>query len=128
MQVEAVSIVRWSVTPGTKGTSEMQGPDASTVSRLGAHLEFSAPAPAPGTPQAQALSLRSLETSFKHGLRNTFTTQPMAEMIDAQKRADLPAMTVALVRLTDAANSVSLLTKMTSSVNNGIKALTTQGG
>jgi len=128
MQIEAVSVVRWSPTPGAQGASEIQGPDASTLSRLGAHLEFGAPSPAPDAPLAHSLSLSSLEASFKHGMRNSFTTQPMAEMLDAQKRGDVSAMTVALVRVTDAANSVSVLTKMTSSVTNGIKTLTTQSG
>lgn len=128
MQIDPVSVVRWSITPGAKGDASMEGLDASTISRLGAHLEFSAPVPAPHSPTGQALTMRSLETSFKNGMKTSFTTQPMAELIDAQRRSDLPAMTIAMVKVTDAATNVSLLSKMTSSVINGIKTLTTQSG
>ena len=126
MKPEAVSVVSWSVAKGKQSAPEMEGPDASTLSRLGAHLEFNASA-ASDTLLGHSLSLRSLETSFKHGMHNTFTTQPMAELIAAQQRSDTPGMTIALARLTDAGNSAKLLQGVANSFKDGIKALTQTG-
>jgi hypothetical protein len=128
MQIEALSVVRWSATPGAKSASEMQGPDASTLSRLGAHLEFSAATPVPDTALGQSLSLRTLESTFKHGMQNSFATQPMTQLLEAQKRGDTAGMTIALANLVDVSNSVGLLGKITSAVNNGVKTLTTASG
>jgi hypothetical protein len=61
-------------------------------------------------------------------MRSSFTAQPMADLIAASKTSDLSALTVALVRVTDASNGANLLMKMATQVNNGIKTLTTQSG
>ncbi|MFN7395083.1 MAG: hypothetical protein ACK5RW_02170, partial [bacterium] len=128
MQPEAISAVRWALSPGTgKGAAEAPLQPASSLTGSGAHLILSVPSVRDPSVQA-SLSVRSIGESFSHGMRSSFTAQPMADMVAATKKGDIAAMTVALVRVTDAANSAHLLTKMASQVNNGIKTLTSQSG
>jgi hypothetical protein len=128
MQPEAISAVRWAVAPGSaKGAAEAQLSPASGLPGGGAHLTLSVPPVSDPSVQA-SLSVRSVGETFAHGMRSSFTAQPMADLIAASKTSDLSALTVALVRVTDASNGANLLMKMATQVNNGVKTLTSQSG
>ena len=128
MQTEAISAVRWAIAPGSgRGTADAHSQPPSGPLGAGAHLTLSVPPVSDASVQA-SLSVRSIGETFSHGMRSSFTAQPMADLIAASKTSDLSALTVALVRVTDASNGANLLMKMATQVNNGVKTLTSQGG
>jgi hypothetical protein len=128
MQPEAISAVRWAVAPSSaKGATDVQLTPAPGLLAGGAHLTLSVPPLLDPSVQA-SLSVRSLGESFAHGMRNSFTKQPMADLLAASKTSDTAAVSVALVRVIDATNSASMLMKMGSQINSGIKTLTSQSG
>ncbi len=128
MQTEAVSAVRWAIAPASgRGAAEVQSPTATGLPAGGAHLTLGVPPVSDASVQA-SLSVRSIGETFSHGMRSSFTAQPMADLIAASKKSDLSALTVALVRVTDASNGANLLMKMATQVNNGVKTLTSQSG
>jgi hypothetical protein len=93
----------------------------------GAHLTVSAPLVTNQDVQS-SLSLRSVESAFKHGMNHSFATGITEKIISASQQGDTPQLMRLSAELMNATNAVGLARRIAEELKQGVRQLTSGNG